>query len=111
MSPHLLPAFRRRASGTPNVEFACGDFGKTATYFIDSAKTKNIFRRSFLLTFFLLLPASRGHAQTAAELQDHAAKQASTSDTWPQQAVRGSHAMVTTDETLGSQAGPTRFSG
>ena len=105
MSSALLPAFRRRAPGGPNLEFACGDFGKTASYFVDSAKSKNIFRRSFLLTFFLLLPASRGHAQTAAELQDHSTKHASTSDTWPLQAVRGSHAMVTTDEALGSQAG------
>jgi gamma-glutamyltranspeptidase/glutathione hydrolase len=104
MSPHQLPAFRRRAPGGPKTEYACGDFGNAATSFVHS-KIKNIFRRSFLLTFFLLLPAFRSHAQTAAELQDHAAKNANTSDTWPQQAVRGPHAMVATDDALGSQAG------
>ncbi|HXO60179.1 MAG TPA: gamma-glutamyltransferase, partial [Candidatus Acidoferrales bacterium] len=79
-----------------------------ATYFVAARKTKNVFCRTFLLTFFLLLAVSRSQAQT--ELQDnaaHAAKQASASDTWPQQAVRGSHAMVATDEALGSQAGVT----
>jgi gamma-glutamyltranspeptidase/glutathione hydrolase len=81
-----------------------------ATYFVAARKTKNVFCRTFLLTFFLLLAVSRSHAQTAAELQDnaaHAAKQANASDTWPRQAVRGSHAMVATDEALGSQVGVT----
>jgi gamma-glutamyltranspeptidase/glutathione hydrolase len=86
---------------------ACGDFDdfRRAPDFVDPRKTKNLFRHSFLLTFFLLLPVSRIHAQTAAELQHQTTKHANTSDTWPQQAVRGSHAMVATDETLGSQAG------
>ena len=107
MSAHQLPALQRRASGAPNLEFACGNFGiaSRTTYFIDSKKTKNIFRRSFLLTLLLLLSVPRSQAQTAAELQDHAAKHANTSDTWPQRAVRGPHAMVATDEALGSQAG------
>jgi gamma-glutamyltranspeptidase/glutathione hydrolase len=112
MSPHQLPASRRRAPGTLNAKFACGDFGNTyrTAYFVDSSKTRNIFRSALLLTFFLLLPAARSHAQTAAELPGnsaHSAKHPSTSDTWPQQAVRGSHAMVATDEALGSQAGVT----
>ena len=107
MSAHQLPALQRRASGAPNLEFACGNFGiaSRTTYFIDSKKNKNIFRRSFPLTLLLLLSVPRSQAQTAAELQDHAAKHASTSDTWPQRAVRGPHAMVATDEALGSQAG------
>jgi gamma-glutamyltranspeptidase/glutathione hydrolase len=109
MSPHQLPASRRRASGTPNVEFTRSGFAITrnTSYFVDSRKTKNVFRRAFLLTLFLLLPAAQSHAQTAAKLQDHAAKRVNTSDTWPQQAVRGAHAMVVTDEALGSQAGVT----
>jgi gamma-glutamyltranspeptidase/glutathione hydrolase len=107
MSAHQLPALQRRASGAPNLEFASGNFGiaTRTTYFIDSKKTKNIFRRSFLLTLLLLLSVPRSQAQTAAELQDHAAKHANTSDTWPQRAVRGPHAMVATDEALGSEAG------
>jgi gamma-glutamyltranspeptidase / glutathione hydrolase len=108
MLPHQLPASRRRASGTPNVEFTSSNLGLAHTsYSVDSRKTKNVFRRAFLLTLFLLLPAAQSHAQTAPELQDHAAKRVNTSDTWPQQAVRGAHAMVVTDEALGSQAGVT----
>src|SRR6202163_4415005 len=112
MSPHQLPAFRRRASGATNVEFACGNFAiaRRTAYFVDSRKSKNIFGRSFLLALLLLLSASRSYPQTAAELpvnSTHAAKHTNTSDTWPQQAVRGTHAMVATDEALGSQAGVT----
>jgi len=109
MSPPRLPASRRRAPGILNAKLARGDFGdayRTAC-FGGSSKTRNIFRRALLLSFFLLFPAVRSHAQTAAELQDHSAKRPSTSDTWPQQAVRGSHVMVATDEALGSQAGVT----
>src|SRR5271167_3071771 len=51
------------------------------------------------LLFLLFAPPSRG--QAAAEYRDHT--QAPT--TWPQQAVRGEHGMVATDEELGSQAG------
>src|SRR6202045_2606626 len=108
MSAHQLPASRHRASDTPRAEFVCRNFGNVphATYFVAARKAKNVFCRTFLLTFFLLLAVSRSQAQT--ELQDnaaHAAKQANASDAWPQQAVRGSHAMVATDEALGSQAG------
>jgi len=109
MLPHRLPASRRRAPGTLNAKFACGDSDnayRTAS-FVDPCKTRNIFRCALLLTLFLLLPAARSRAQTAAVLQDHSAKYPSASDTWPQQAVRGSHAMVATDEALGSQAGVT----
>src|ERR1700719_373081 len=110
MSAHQLPASRHRASDTPRAEFVCRNFGNVphATYFVGARKTNNVFCRTFLLTFFLLLAVSRSQAQT--ELQDnaaHAAKQASASDTGPQQAVRGSHARVATDEALGSQAGVT----
>src|SRR6202166_2767505 len=107
MPPHQLPASRRRASGTPNVEFTHANFGiaRRATHFVSAKKTKHPFLRGLLLTLFLFVPASRSDAQTAAELQDHAAKNANTSDTWPRQAVRGSHTMVATDEVLGSQAG------
>src|ERR1700736_5083683 len=108
MSLHQLPAFRRRASGAPIVEFARQNFviARRTPYFVDPKETKNI-GRSLLLILLLLLLASRSQAQTAAELQDHSAKHANTPDTWPQQAVRGSHAMVATDEALGSQAGVT----
>src|SRR6202795_1785019 len=107
MSPHQLPACRRRASGTPLAKLVCGDFPnfRRAPYFVGSRKTKSVFRRTFLLTFFLLFPALRIQAETPAEPQHHSAKRANTSDAWPQQAVRGPHAMVATDETLGSQAG------
>jgi gamma-glutamyltranspeptidase/glutathione hydrolase len=46
-----------------------------------------------------MAPASLG--QAAAEYRDHTQAGA----TWPQQAVRGTHGMVATDEELGSQAG------
>jgi gamma-glutamyltranspeptidase / glutathione hydrolase len=109
MPKHPLPSSPHRAPGAPNRQFARAYFGnaRRIPYFFKSRKPNNILRRSFLLIFFLLLCASRGHAQTAAELKDHPAKHATTSDTWPQQAVRGSHAMVATDEALGSQAGVT----
>src|ERR1700693_3428799 len=107
MPPHPLPASRHRAPGISDAKFACGNFGIAlrATNLVPAKKTKSAFLRSFLLTFFLLLPTFRSHAQTAAELQHHPSSHANTSDTWPQQAVRGSHAMVATDEVLGSQAG------
>src|SRR5580693_1108046 len=93
MSPHQPPAVRRRASrGNMDTE------GRTP-------KTKKIFRCVSLLIFVWLLPVLGIAAQTAAELPDHAAKPTHASDAWPQQAVRGSHAMVATDEALGSQAG------
>jgi gamma-glutamyltranspeptidase / glutathione hydrolase len=47
----------------------------------------------------LMAPRSRG--QAAAEYRDHTQAAAA----WPQQAVRGAHGMVATDEELGSQAG------
>lgn len=51
------------------------------------------------LALLATVPTARG--QAAAEYRDHA----ETSKTWPQQAVRGAHGMVATDEQLGSQAG------
>ena len=50
-------------------------------------------------TLMLLAPLSRG--QAAAEYRDHT----QAVGIWPQQAVRGAHGMVATDEELGSQAG------
>ena len=100
-----LPASRRRSADASHAEFVRGNFGNGAAHLFDSTKNKNVLFCSFLLILLVLLPASRSRAQTAAELQDHAAKRADTSDTWPQQAVRGPHAMVATDEALGSQAG------
>ena len=47
----------------------------------------------------LIAPLARG--QAAAEYRDHTQAPAA----WPQQAVRGAHGMVATDEELGSQAG------
>jgi gamma-glutamyltranspeptidase / glutathione hydrolase len=47
----------------------------------------------------VMAPASR--SQDAAEYRDHTQAPAA----WPQQAVRGAHGMVATDEELGSQAG------
>jgi gamma-glutamyltranspeptidase/glutathione hydrolase len=46
-----------------------------------------------------LAPSARG--QAAAEYRDHT----QSAGAWPQQAVRGAHGMVATDEQLGSQAG------
>src|ERR1700688_29790 len=107
MPPHQLPASRHRAPGISHAKFGCVNFGiaRRATRFAGSKKTKNALRLGFLLTFLLLLQGPHTHAQTAAELQHHSATRVNTSDTWPQQAVRGSHAMVATDEALGSQAG------
>src|SRR5271169_5556723 len=47
----------------------------------------------------LLAPLSRG--QAAAEYRDHT----QAAGSWPEQAVRGVHGMVATDEVLGSQVG------
>ena len=105
MTPHQR-AFRLQLLGAPKAEVACGNFGdaRPIPYWVDCKKNKNVFLRSFLL-MFLLSFASRSHAQTAAELQDRSTNQTNASDTWPRQAVRGPHAMVATDEALGSQAG------
>src|ERR1700730_14406023 len=93
MPSHQSPTSRHR---TPRENFGTG---------CRIPRAKKIFRCSCVLTLFLLLSAARNQAQTAAELKDHPAKHTNTSDTWPQQAVRGAHAMVATDEELGSQAG------
>lgn len=95
MSPCQVLVPRCRATGENIGNVRC------------TAKAKFFFGRIFLLTFSLLLPACRSYAQTGAELQSRSANHANTPDTWPQQAVRGAHAMVVTDETLGSQAGLT----
>jgi gamma-glutamyltranspeptidase / glutathione hydrolase len=50
-------------------------------------------------TLVLLAPLARG--QAAAEYRDHT----QAAGIWPQQAVRGAHGMVATDEELGSEAG------
>src|SRR6202049_268376 len=107
MPPDPLPAPRRRAPGTAHSAFALISvvIARRPARFVGSKKISSAFVSSFLLTLFLLVPTSPSHAQTAAELQDHSAKHANTSDTWPQQAVRGAHAMVATDEALGAQAG------
>jgi gamma-glutamyltranspeptidase / glutathione hydrolase len=68
-------------------------------------KTKSIFRRYCLPALLAFLSTVTTYAQTSAELPAGSAKQANTSDTWPQKPVRGVHAMVATDEALGSQAG------
>jgi gamma-glutamyltranspeptidase / glutathione hydrolase len=62
---------------------------------------KTSVRVSWLMAAALtvMAPASRG--QAAAEYRDHTQAAAA----WPQQAVRGAHGMVATDEELGSQAG------
>ncbi len=62
-------------------------------------------RRGTLLVFLLLSSIVAARAQTASELKDHSPKRANSNETWPQKPVRGAHAMVATDEALGSQAG------
>jgi gamma-glutamyltranspeptidase / glutathione hydrolase len=62
-------------------------------------------RDLFVLASIIALSSSASQAQTVTELKDHAPKQTDSSATWPQQAVRGAHAMVATDESLGSWAG------
>jgi len=74
-------------------------------YFWFRVGIANRLRGVFIFAFLLFLSASGAYAQTAAELQDHTAPRANSPDTWPQQAARGTHAMVATDEPLGSQAG------
>jgi gamma-glutamyltranspeptidase / glutathione hydrolase len=59
----------------------------------------------YLLTLLALMLAALLTQATAPELQEQPANRPQTSDQWPQQPVRGTHAMVATDETLGSQAG------
>jgi gamma-glutamyltranspeptidase / glutathione hydrolase len=49
----------------------------------------------------LALFAAMARGQAAAEYRDHT----QSAGIWPQQAVRGTHGMVATDEELGSQAG------
>ena len=51
------------------------------------------------VTLTLLAPLSRG--QAAAEYRDHT----QAAGSWPQQAVRAAHGMVTSDEELGTEAG------
>jgi gamma-glutamyltranspeptidase/glutathione hydrolase len=68
-------------------------------------KTKSIFRRYCLPILLAFFPIVTAHAQTSSELPARTTKHANSSDTWPQKPVRGAHAMVATDETLGSQAG------
>jgi gamma-glutamyltranspeptidase/glutathione hydrolase len=67
--------------------------------------TNRLARRVSTFAILLFSLHSTVRAQTASELQDRPAHVANTSDQWPQLAVRGAHAMVATDETLGSQAG------
>src|SRR6202158_3078747 len=62
-------------------------------------------RDLFVLASIIALSSSASQAQTVTELKDRAPKQTDSSATWPQQAVRGAHAMVATDESLGSWAG------
>src|ERR1700722_12557337 len=50
-------------------------------------------------TLAVFAPIARG--QAAAEYRDHT----QAAGIWPQQAVRGAHGMVATDEELGSEAG------
>jgi len=66
-------------------------------------KTKN-FVTSLLFPLLLITGASV-QAQTASELQDRPATKENAPDTWPKEPARGRHAMVATDEPLGSQAG------
>jgi gamma-glutamyltranspeptidase/glutathione hydrolase len=67
--------------------------------------TDRLARRISTFAILLLAVVSVARAQTASELQDRPAHHANTSDQWPQHAVRGAHAMVATDELLGSRAG------
>ena len=82
--------------------FALGD---RINYCVSAMNTKSLASRGFISAFFLFVVLFAARAQTASELQDRPANHANTSSRWPQQAVRGAHAMVATDEMLGSQAG------
>ncbi|MEQ1472453.1 MAG: hypothetical protein ABLQ96_01465, partial [Candidatus Acidiferrum sp.] len=66
---------------------------------------KSIVPRVCVSVFVFLSTISVTQAQTASELQDHPSNRTNAADHWPQQAVLGAHAMVATDEALGSQAG------
>jgi gamma-glutamyltranspeptidase/glutathione hydrolase len=63
------------------------------------ARVCALFLIAATLMFLLLAQSSRG--QAAAEYRDHT----QAAGAWPQQAVRGTHGMVATDEQLGSEAG------
>ena len=52
-------------------------------------------------TLLFVQPAPPARGQAAAEYRDHT----QAAGEWPQQAVRGAHGMVATDEQLGSEAG------
>ena len=52
-----------------------------------------------------LLAARTARGQAAAESRDQPQTAPQVAEAWPQHAVRGAHAMVATDEQLGSQAG------
>jgi gamma-glutamyltranspeptidase/glutathione hydrolase len=58
-----------------------------------------------LLLFTSTIFVASTHAQTAAEFRDDSAQNPNIPATWPRQPARGAHAMVATDESLGSQAG------
>jgi gamma-glutamyltranspeptidase / glutathione hydrolase len=62
---------------------------------------KTCLRGVCLTAAALALVAPLAHGQAAAEYRDRT----QSAGIWPQQAVRGAHGMVATDEELGSQAG------
>src|ERR1700681_95776 len=68
-------------------------------------KTRNILRHRCLPALLAFLSTATTHAPISSELPAHTPRHANSSDTWPQKPVRGAHAMVATDENLGSQAG------
>jgi hypothetical protein len=73
-------------------------------YRVFAMRPDHLLRNCFVLALCSLSPDSATYAQTTSELQPDSAKHANAPETWPQQAVRGAHAMVATDESLGSQA-------
>src|SRR5450755_3946352 len=68
-------------------------------------KTRNILRHRCLPALLTFLSTATTHAPISSELPAHTPRHANSSDTWPQKPVRSAHAMVATDENLGSQAG------
>src|SRR5262252_4414494 len=62
-------------------------------------------KRNLLLCLTILTCTAVLAPRVAAQTSSKPAVQSETNKTWPKQAVRAAHAMVVTDEGLGSQAG------
>nr|MDP9148258.1 gamma-glutamyltransferase [Acidobacteriota bacterium] len=70
-----------------------------------SFRSQSAFVLLLLCYVFSLVHIAPAQAQASAKAREQSAQQFSVPVSWPREAVRGAHAMVATDETLGSQVG------